>query len=185
MLIVRLIKKDAPAQAVLVIGAAGSFAAVSTLLGSPILGAFLLMEVAGLAGPMMGVVLVPGLLAAGVGSLIFLGLNASPASAPSSSPSTASPPSADIQVSPVPLGHRHRHPRRGARHRHQGRGQAARAGRRRPPAACSPRSSASAWPWPPSLFEAVTDHGTDQVLFSGESALGPLILDAESWTVGP
>lgn len=76
VLIVRLVKKDAPAQTVMVIGAAGSFAAVSTLLGSPILGAFLLMEVAGLAGPVMGVVLVPGLLAAGVGSLIFLGLTA-------------------------------------------------------------------------------------------------------------
>lgn len=68
-LIVRTAKRDAPAQALVVIGAAGSFAAVSTLLGSPLLGAFLLMEVAGLAGPMVGVVLVPGLLAAGIGSL--------------------------------------------------------------------------------------------------------------------
>jgi H+/Cl- antiporter ClcA len=71
-----LLKKDAPAQATAVIGAAGSFAAISTLLGSPLVGAFLLMEVAGLGGPMMGVVLVPGLLAAGVGSLIFVGLDA-------------------------------------------------------------------------------------------------------------
>jgi H+/Cl- antiporter ClcA len=76
VLAVRLVKKDAPTQAVTVIAAAGSFAAVSTLLGSPLVGAFLLMEIAGLAGPMMGVVLVPGLLAAGVGSLIFVGLNA-------------------------------------------------------------------------------------------------------------
>src|SRR4029077_8389704 len=59
-----------------VVGAAGSFAAISTLLGSPIVGAFLLMEAAGLAGAMMGVVLVPGLLAAGVGALIFVGLDA-------------------------------------------------------------------------------------------------------------
>ncbi len=71
-----LLKKDAPAQATAVIGAAGSFAAISTLLGSPLVGAFLLMEVAGLGGPMMGVVLVPGLLAAGIGSLIFVGLDA-------------------------------------------------------------------------------------------------------------
>jgi H+/Cl- antiporter ClcA len=76
VLAVHLVKKDAPTQAVTVIAAAGSFAAVSTLLGSPLVGAFLLMEIAGLAGPMMGVVLVPGLLAAGVGSLIFVGLNA-------------------------------------------------------------------------------------------------------------
>jgi len=50
-----------------VIGAAGSFAAISTLLGSPLAGAFLLMEASGIGGPMMGVILIPGLLAAGVG----------------------------------------------------------------------------------------------------------------------
>ena len=33
------------------------------------------MEVAGLGGPLLGVVLVPGLLAAGIGSLIFIGLD--------------------------------------------------------------------------------------------------------------
>ena len=76
VLAVHLAKKDAPAQAITVIAAAGSFAAISTLLGSPLVGAFLLMEIAGLAGPMLGVVLVPGLLAAGVGSLIFVGLDA-------------------------------------------------------------------------------------------------------------
>ena len=76
VLAVHLAKKDAPAQAIAVIAAAGSFAAISTLLGSPLVGAFLLMEIAGLAGPMLGVVLVPGLLAAGVGSLIFVGLDA-------------------------------------------------------------------------------------------------------------
>lgn len=75
VLIVRLIARNAPAQAAVVIGAAGSFAAVATLLGSPLLGAFLLMEIAGVAGPMVGVVLVPGLLAAGIGSLVFLGLD--------------------------------------------------------------------------------------------------------------
>ncbi|MFG2824806.1 chloride channel protein [Kitasatospora sp. NPDC048365] len=72
---VRLIKRDAQPNALAVIGAAGSFAAISELLGSPVLGAFLLMEASGLAGPMLGVVLVPGLLAAGIGSLIFTGLD--------------------------------------------------------------------------------------------------------------
>ncbi|HVD28488.1 MAG TPA: chloride channel protein [Mycobacteriales bacterium] len=71
---VALAKRDAPAQATAVIAAAGSFAAIATLLGSPLLGAFLLMEASGLAGPMLGVVLLPGLLAAGVGALIFVGL---------------------------------------------------------------------------------------------------------------
>jgi H+/Cl- antiporter ClcA len=75
VLTVHLVKKDAPQMAALVIGAAGSFAAIATLLGSPIVGAFLLMEAAGLGGPLLGVVLVPGLVAAGVGSLIFIGLD--------------------------------------------------------------------------------------------------------------
>ena len=51
-------------------------AAISTLLGSPLLGAFLLMEASGLGGAMLELVLVPGLLAAGVGSLVFIGLDA-------------------------------------------------------------------------------------------------------------
>jgi H+/Cl- antiporter ClcA len=75
VLAVRLAARDAPDQASTVIAAAGSFAAISSLLGSPILGAFLLLETAGLGGPMLGVVLVPGLLAAGVGTLIFVGLD--------------------------------------------------------------------------------------------------------------
>jgi H+/Cl- antiporter ClcA len=58
-----------------VLGGAGAFAAISTLLGSPITGAFLLMEASGLGGPMMGLVLLPGLLASGVGALIFVGLD--------------------------------------------------------------------------------------------------------------
>jgi H+/Cl- antiporter ClcA len=64
-----------PPQATAVVGAAGSFAAISTLLGSPLLGAFLLMEASGLGGLELGVVLVPGLVAAGVGSLVFVGLD--------------------------------------------------------------------------------------------------------------
>ena len=75
VLAVRLAARDAPDRAAAVIAAAGSFAAISTLLGSPLLGAFLLLEASGLGGPMLGVVLVPGLLAAGIGTLIFLGLD--------------------------------------------------------------------------------------------------------------
>ncbi|KQX83608.1 chloride channel protein [Streptomyces sp. Root1310] len=71
---VRLVRRDPPEQVSAVLGAAGSFAAVSSLLGSPLLGAFLLMEASGLGGPMMALVLVPGLLAAGIGALIFVGL---------------------------------------------------------------------------------------------------------------
>ena len=73
---VRLARREVPDQARTVIAAAGSFAAISTLLGSPIIGAFLLMEASGLGGSLLSLVLVPGLLAAGVGSLIFIGLDA-------------------------------------------------------------------------------------------------------------
>jgi H+/Cl- antiporter ClcA len=72
---VRLASRDTPPNTETVVAAAGSFSAISTLLGSPLLGAFLLMEGSGLAGPTMALVLVPGLVAAGVGSLIFIGLD--------------------------------------------------------------------------------------------------------------
>jgi H+/Cl- antiporter ClcA len=72
---VRLAKRDAPPMVSTVLAAAGSFAAISTLFGSPLLGAFLLMEASGLGGPVMELVLVPGLLSAGIGYLVFVGLN--------------------------------------------------------------------------------------------------------------
>jgi H+/Cl- antiporter ClcA len=183
VLIVRLVKKNAPAQAVMVIGAAGSFAAVSTLLGSPILGAFLLMEVAGLAGPVMGVVLVPGLLAAGVGSLIFLGLNAITGLGTFELAVDGIPSFSEIRISQffwaIAIGVL-----------------AAALGtviklaaRRLEPIVTSRRLLLT-----PLIglgvalaavaFQVLTDRGTEQVLFSGETTLGPLILGAESWTVG-
>ncbi len=75
VLLVRALNRKTPAQAIAIVGAAGSFAAIGTLLGSPLAGAFLLMEAAGLAGAMLEVVLVPGLLASGIGALIFVGLD--------------------------------------------------------------------------------------------------------------
>jgi H+/Cl- antiporter ClcA len=74
VLALRLMKPDSPAQTATVVGAAGSFAAISTLLGSPLLGAFLLMEATPVGGVAASVVLVPGLLAAGIGALLFTGL---------------------------------------------------------------------------------------------------------------
>lgn len=72
---VRLLRSDAPEMAVTVIAAAGSFAAISSLLGSPLAGAFLLMEAAGLGGAMTSVIFLPGLAAAGIGALIYVGLD--------------------------------------------------------------------------------------------------------------
>ena len=76
VLAIKAARRPVPDQATAVLASAGSFAAISTLLGSPIIGAFLLMEASGLGGPMLGLVLVPGLLASGIGTLIFVGLDA-------------------------------------------------------------------------------------------------------------
>jgi len=74
ILAVRLVRKDAPQQVVGLMAAAGSFAAVSTIFGSPVIGAVIIIEAAGLGGPTLPLVLLPGLLAAGVGSLVFIGM---------------------------------------------------------------------------------------------------------------
>jgi H+/Cl- antiporter ClcA len=72
--LVRLARRPVPPTAARVIAGAGTFAAVSTLFGSPLLSAFLLMEAVGIGGLSLELVLLPGLLAAGVGSLVFIGL---------------------------------------------------------------------------------------------------------------
>ena len=71
---VRQARKDAPDQVLLVMAAAGSFAALATIFGSPIIGAIIIIEAAGLGGPTLPVVLLPGLIAAGIGSLVFIGM---------------------------------------------------------------------------------------------------------------
>ena len=55
-------------------GRGGSFAAISTVFGSPVIGAVILIEAAGLGGATLPVVLLPGLIAAGLGSLVFIGM---------------------------------------------------------------------------------------------------------------
>src|SRR6185369_5754924 len=75
VLAVHLVKKDAPPMALTIMASAGSFAAVSTLLGSPILGAFLIMEAAGIGGVTLSLVALPGLLSSGIGALVFIGMD--------------------------------------------------------------------------------------------------------------
>ena len=69
-----LARRDAPPQVVTVMAAAGTFAAVSFLFQSPLLAAVLMIEVIGLGGPKLTLVLLPGLLASGIGSLVSLGM---------------------------------------------------------------------------------------------------------------
>jgi H+/Cl- antiporter ClcA len=179
----RYTKQASPQQAIAIVGAAGSFAAISTLLGSPILGAFLLMEAAGLAGPVLGIVLVPGLLAAGIGSLVFIGLDnlagwgtfslAVP-NIPAFDTVTgyellwgiaigvlAAAAGTTIRVGAIRL-------------------QPAVARRRIVLTGLSAAGVAVA----AIAFQQMTGKGADQVLFSGENALAPLIQGADTWTAG-
>ncbi len=71
---VRKAKSDAPDNVVMVMSAAGSFAALAMVFGSPVISAVILIEAAGLGGPTLPLILLPGLLAAGIGSLVYLGL---------------------------------------------------------------------------------------------------------------
>jgi H+/Cl- antiporter ClcA len=71
-----LLKRDAPDAVFALVGGASAFAAISFLLGSPIVGAFLMLEIVGLAGPRAKAVLVPGLLCSGIGFLVAMWLYA-------------------------------------------------------------------------------------------------------------
>src|SRR4051812_17629677 len=62
VLAVRRLRSDAGDQAVAVVAAAGSFAAISFIFGSPIIGAVILVEAAGLDREKLQVVLPAGLL---------------------------------------------------------------------------------------------------------------------------
>jgi H+/Cl- antiporter ClcA len=73
-LAVRLIRSDVPPEVGTLLASAGTFAALSFLFGSPLIGAVILIEAAGLGGARLPLVLVPGLLAAGIGSLVSIGL---------------------------------------------------------------------------------------------------------------
>jgi H+/Cl- antiporter ClcA len=180
---VRLVKRDAPARTQTVVAAAGGFAAISTLLGSPLTGAFLLMEASGLGGSMMELVLVPGLLAAGVGSLMFLGLDAwtglgTFSLAIPGLPHVGSPTVGEflwalaIGVMAVPIG---------SGIRWLGLFLRPHVERRilliTPVVGLAVAGLAIA-------FAAVTGKGSSEVLFSGQSALGPLIAHSASYTVG-
>jgi H+/Cl- antiporter ClcA len=69
-----IVTPDAPDEALGLMAAAGSFAALSAIFGSPVIGAVIIIEAIGLGGATLPVVLLPGLLAAGIGSLVFVGL---------------------------------------------------------------------------------------------------------------
>jgi H+/Cl- antiporter ClcA len=56
------------------VAAAGSSAALSFIFGSPLTAAVILIEAAGIGGPRLPLVLLPGLLGACIGSMVSLGM---------------------------------------------------------------------------------------------------------------
>src|SRR3954454_5411805 len=91
-LIILSLRPYAPPQLGTLHASSGTFAAVSFLFGSPIIAAVILIEAAGLGGSRMSIVLIPGLLAAGIGSLVSIGLG-----------SVTGLSTADISLSPLHL----------------------------------------------------------------------------------
>jgi H+/Cl- antiporter ClcA len=91
-LLILLARRDTPPQTLTLVAAAGSFAAVSFIFESPLIAAVLLIEATAIGGPRMRLILVPGLLAAGIGSLVSIGMG-----------SFTGLSSKDFALGPVPL----------------------------------------------------------------------------------
>ncbi|MFD8074643.1 chloride channel protein [Streptomyces sp. NPDC059718] len=68
-----LVRSPATPQTNALLGASGSAAAIATIFGNPVVAAVLLMEVAGVGGPQLFAVMLPALLASGVGDIVFTG----------------------------------------------------------------------------------------------------------------
>jgi H+/Cl- antiporter ClcA len=184
-LIIRLIRRDAPPEVQQVIAACGTFAAVSFLFGSPVIAAVLMIEASGIGGSRMPLILIPGLLAAGVGSLVSVGLgswtgvdNSNIAIGTITLPDFARPDLVDFLWT-IPLA-----------------GVIALGiflvfaiGRR-----VVPLAAARPYIALPVIglvigglaivFEQTTDHSIDNVLFSGQETISPLVAHAPAWTTG-
>jgi chloride channel protein, CIC family len=74
VLALRAARRPTPNQALVLVAAAGSFAALSFIFESPLIAAVILIEAAGIGGTRLPMLLLPGLLAAGIGSLVSLGM---------------------------------------------------------------------------------------------------------------
>jgi H+/Cl- antiporter ClcA len=74
LLTIKAARRDMAPQVLLIIAAAGSFAAISFIFESPLIAAVLMIEVMGIGGPRLPVVIVPGLLGAGIGTLVSIGM---------------------------------------------------------------------------------------------------------------
>lgn len=180
----RRLRGTAPPEVGELLAVAATFSALGFLFGSPIIAAVILIEASGLGGPRLPLVLVPGLLASGIGSLVWIGMG-----------SWTGLSTGDISISPLQLS---QFPAPDA----AGFGwtilfaaavavvafaifRLARASQglvaRRPfltlPALGLAVSGLAI------AFSEATGKGVDQVLFSGQDALGPLVSDPSAWSL--
>jgi H+/Cl- antiporter ClcA len=185
LLLVGLVRRDAPEEMRVVLAAAGTFAAISMIFQSPVVAAVLVIEATGLGGPTLPVVLLPGLLAAGIGSLTFIGVSgwigldtSAYSLAPLALDRFPRPTLGDLAwtlllavVAAVVVQVVRR---LGLR--------AAPAAARRPflvvPVAGAVVALLAI------AFAEVTDHAASEVLFSGQDQLPGLVADAGSWSMG-
>ena len=174
----------APPEVGELLAVAATFSALGFLFGSPIIAAVILIEASGLGGPRLPLMLVPGLLASGIGSLVWIGMG-----------SWTGLSTSDIAISPLQLPH---FPAPDVANF----GwtvlfapvvaivafsifRLARASRRlvasRPfvalPAVGLAVSGLAI------AFSQIADKSVDQVLFSGQDALGPLVSNPGAWSL--
>jgi chloride channel protein, CIC family len=71
---IMLVRRDSPPSVVQIVAASGAFAAISFLFVNPLVAAILIIEATGIGGAMLPVVIIPGLLASGIGSLLAIGI---------------------------------------------------------------------------------------------------------------
>jgi H+/Cl- antiporter ClcA len=74
LLSVKLARRDMPPQVLVLVAGAGSFAALSFIFASPLIAAVILIEATGIGGPRLPLILIPGLLGAGIGTLVSIGM---------------------------------------------------------------------------------------------------------------
>ncbi|MFE1443690.1 chloride channel protein [Streptomyces sp. NPDC058739] len=73
LLVVQFARRAQEPKATAMLATAGSTAAISTILGGPVVAAVMVVEAAGFGGPQLVAVLLPCLVASGTGALVFTG----------------------------------------------------------------------------------------------------------------
>lgn len=185
LLTLRLARRDLPPQVPTLMAAVGTFAALTSLFGSPVIAAVVVVEVAAIGGPRLRLVLLPGLVGAGVGTLVTLGFGSWSGLSTSayaisalSLPAFPRPELADfawtIALAVVIAA--------GGELLMHGGLRTERIVRPRPFLALPIVGVLVAVL--AIVFNQVTGKGTDQVLFDGQAQLPGLVASADTWTLG-